>query len=522
MSAADDSLMPNMQQGGNFASTRIHGRLRRLLSVAVAAALIVAQDNAFAATDAERIAALEQRIAVLEAKLNAVLTAIPATPATPVDAESTRISELEQDLRVVQRKFEIKEEESAAALPNTPVITASEKGFALASRDAKFNLRLRGLLHADSRDYFDDETLSPNVDGFVLRRLRPSLEGTIAGIYDFRINPDFAGSRVVLQDAYIDARYYPWFKLRVGKFKTPFGIERLQSASDLRFVERGLPNNLVPNRDLGIQIHGDVLDGTLNYAIGLFNGVLDGGSSESSNDIENNTDKDIAARVFSQPFLNSENFYLRGLGVGISASYVDQRADAAAPLLPAYRSPGQLSVFNYRGGNNGSYSDGKRLRWSPQLQYYAGPWGVLAESVTVEQELSRVLSGSRRHDTLSQNAWQLALNYVLTGEDASYKEIKPKAPWAPGSEGWGAWELVARVGELDIDDDAFSGGIASFADPNVAISNERAWSLGVNWYLNRNVKWSFDYEQTAFENGASAGRDRADEKIAFSRMQLVF
>jgi len=45
---------------------------------------------------------------------------------------------------------------------------------------------------------------------------------------------------------------------------------------------------------------------------------------------------------------------------------------------------------------------------------------VLVQSVTVEQEPCRVLSGNRRHDTLSQNAWQLALNYVLIGEDASY------------------------------------------------------------------------------------------------------
>ncbi len=494
----------------------------RLLVLSLVIALLVGQDEVLAATDAERIAALEQRIAELESKLNAVLAAAPVVTTPPDQTDDGHVDVLEQALRVVQRKLEIKEEETLAALPNTPVVTASEKGFALASRDGKFNLRLRGLVHADTRDYLDDETLPGNVDGFLLRRVRPSIEGTIAGIYDFRINPDFVGSRTVLHDAYVDARFYNGFKVRVGKFKTPFGIERLQSASDLRFVERGLPNNLVPNRDLGIQLHGDVLGGTLNYAVGLFNGVLDGGSSEASNDAENNTDKDLAARLFAQPFFNSDNFYLRGLGLGVSATYVDQRADAAAPLLPAYRTPGQLSAFNYRTGATGTFADGERLRWSPQLQYYAGRWGVLAEFVNVDQDVSRIVAGTRRYDRLRHDAWQVAFNYVLTGEDASYKEIKPKAPWAPDSEGWGAWELVARVGELDIDDASFIGGNASFADPNIAISNERAWSVGVNWYLNRNIKWSFDYENTDFEGGASAGQDRADEKIAFSRVQLVF
>jgi len=499
------------------------GTAPRLLALVLAVSLGLATEEAAAASDAERVVALEQRVAELEAKLERVLAATPApaehTGATP-DAE--RFGALEQDLRVVQRKLEIKDEEAVAALPNTPVLTAGEKGFILASRDNRYNLRLRGQIHADARQFFDDESLPASTDGYLLRRVRPSIEGTLAGIYDFRFVPDFAGNRTVLQDAYIDARLHPAFKLRVGKFKTPFGIERLQSASDIRFVERGLPNNLVPNRDLGIQLHGDVLGGTLNYAVGVFNGVLDGGSSEANNDAENNHDKDVAARLFAQPFLNSENFYLRGLGLGVAATYVNQRADAAAPLLPAYRSPGQLSVFNYRTGANGTFADGKRLRWSPQLQYYAGPWGVLAEQVTVDQELSRIVAGAHRHDTVSQDAWQLALNYVITGEDASYKDIKPRNPYAPDTDGWGAWELVGRVGELDIDDDAFAGGAASFADPNVAISNERAWSLGLNWYLNRNIKWSIDYEHTDFDGGALAGRDRADEKIAFSRVQLVF
>lgn len=173
-------------------------------------------------------------------------------------------------------------------------------------------------------------------------------------------------------------------------------------------------------------------------------------------------------------------------------------------------------------GATDTSADGKRQRWSPQLQYYVGPWGVLAENVRVDQDVARVLAGTRHHDTLTHDAWQVALNAVLTGEDASCKDIKPKAPWAPGTDGWGAWELEARIGELDIDADTFSGGTASYADPNVAISNESAWSVGVNWYLNRNIKWSLDYEQTNFEGGAAAGKDRADEKTAFSRVQLVF
>jgi phosphate-selective porin OprO/OprP len=105
--------------------------------------------------------------------------------------------------------------------------------------------------------------------------------------------------------------------------------------------------------------------------------------------------------------------------------------------------------------------------------------------VRVEQEVSRDSSDGRRHDRLNHDAWQLALNYVLTGEDASYKGIKPNAPFAPGSGNWGAWELVARIGQLNIDNDAFSGGSDSFASPDSAISKATAWAPGADMGADR-------------------------------------
>src|SRR5690606_38300193 len=98
---------------------------------------------------------------------------------------------------------------------------------------------------------------------------------------------------------------------------------------------------------------GEVLSGTVGYAVGYFNGVTDGGSSENlpSPDVESDTAGDFAARVFFQPFINSSNFNLRGLGFGIGSTYVDVAGSSGTPTLPAYRSPGQQSIFSYRANN---------------------------------------------------------------------------------------------------------------------------------------------------------------------------
>ena len=136
-----------------------------------------------------------------------------------------------------------------------------------------------------------------------MRRVRPILEGTFYEKYGFRIVPDFAGGQTVLYDAYIDANFDPAARMRVGKFKPPVGLERLESAADLAFVERAFPTNLVPTRDIGGQLSGDLLGGTLYYAVGVFNGAVDGGLSDG----DNNDCKDFDARLFAHPFKNIEH-----------------------------------------------------------------------------------------------------------------------------------------------------------------------------------------------------------------------
>jgi phosphate-selective porin len=77
---------------------------------------------------------------------------------------------------------------------------------------------------------------------------------------------------------------------------------------------------------------------------------------------------------------------------------------------------------------------------------------------------------------------------------------------------------VARVGELNVDDDAFTKG---YADIKKSASSAENIGVGLNWYLTKNAKFSVDYEQTKFYGGAADG-DRPDEKIVFTRYQINY
>jgi len=78
-------------------------------------------------------------------------------------------------------------------------------------------------------------------------------------------------------------------------------------------------------------------------------------------------------------------------------------------------------------------------------------------------------------------------------------------------------EVATRYASLSADQEAFP----LFADPGKSARQAKAWSLGLNWYLNRNVKLVFAYEQTDFE-GAAPGVTFDTEKLFQQRFQLRF
>ena len=272
----------------------------------------------------------------------------------------------------------------------------------------------------------------------------------------------------------------------------------------------------------------------MNYSVGYFNGVSDGASSDSNTptpDAENDTKGDWAARVFFQPFVNSDNFALRNLGFGIAGTYVDSTGNTTTTLLPSYRTPGQQTFFSYRATTAAvrrprerTFADGERLRWTPQAYYSVGSFGVLGEYVNVSQDVTRATptAGVRSSDARSNGVARAARVVRRPARTSSSAASRPARCSRWRTARWGALELVARYHELDIDDDTFVGGTDSFANPDSAASKASAWGVGVNWYLNQNYKWSLNYDVTSFEGGAAGGADRPDEKALFTRFALQF
>jgi phosphate-selective porin OprO and OprP len=440
-----------------------------------------------------------------------VVAAAPDTAdtVTPPSLEA-RVEELDQKVRVLERLREIAADSAAAAAKDRQSATANAKdGFSIKSADGKYTLRLRGYVQADSRFYPSSEAVT-SVDNLLIRRARPILEGVVGRYFEFRIMPDFAGSTPTLFDAYWDGKFTPQLTVRAGKFKPPVGLERLQSATDVTFAERGLPTNLVPSRDVGLQLSGDISEGLLAYQVGVFNGVADlanGGDDLSSA-------KDFVGRLFIQPFKSGS---FRPLGFGFAASTGLERGSVTTSGLPSYRSPGQQTIFRYNSSTttpaNNVFADGKRVRLSPQAYYYSGSLGLLGEYVVSRNEVTKTGVTAE----LQHTAWQASGSFFLTGERNSFRSPMPKRPFDLKEGGFGAIELIGRYGVLSLDEASFP----TYATITSSVQEAKALGVGVNWHFTRAVKVGVNYERTTFTGGAATG-DREPENALIGRFQTSF
>lgn len=502
----------------------------RATALAAEAAKAQAATEALKKEHEAREEKLKGRIGELEGKVGS-LEAGRVLPEIAVTAENgPTLPELNQQIRILERKNELAAEAADAKTKEAPKLTVGQSGFSFASADTNFVFKLRGVVQLDSRTFFGDNDLLQGNDSFLLRRARPIIEGTVFRDFDFLFVPDFGGASVQIFDAYLNYKYRPELQLRAGKFKGPYGFEQLQADSTLNFNERSVASALVPIRSVGVQLWGETAGGCVNYAAGIFNNA---GDSRNSGTSDYSDDKEFAARIFLQPFKQSENVALQGIGFGAGGSYSQVKSNAlglpntTGGTLPGYATDGQQQFFAYNPVTGTVVADGTHWRLTPQASYLKGPFGFLGEYTISHQEVLNNTTLARA--ALDHIAWHISAQWVLTGEAASFTGITPERPFDFNAGRWGAWQLVARYGQLNIDDKTFG----SFANPLTSANSATAWSLGLNWWLNKNVRVLTSYSHTTFEGGGTFNVadsksipqgivTQKDEDVLFTRVQISF
>ena len=396
-------------------------------------------------------------------------------------------------------------------------------GFFLMSSGGDFFLRLPVLFQSDYRSFPGGQNgADPGVQPstFILQRVRPMAHVRVWRYFHALITPDFGNgvlnqsafqtqSVVQIPDGFGEWDYFSAFRIRMGKFKSPIGLEMLQGIQNLSFMERSLTRNLLPNRDLGAMVWGVFQHGALEYQVGIFNGAPNANFYQDTTATSSN--KTVEARAFTRPFWNHSLEWLRGFGAGIGMSVGDVGNQSG-------QEPMQTETLSYTFFSYGPQvqGDGERLRIAPQAAWYYKRFGLMGQFVRSTQHLH---VGTGPDVRTTHDAWSVQTSFFLTDETATYGHVEPRRPISPSKGQWGAWEMAVRYAQLNIDPDSFAFNLA---DPAVSALRAKSTTVGLNWYLNGNVRITGNFVHTDFTGGTPAYRAADHENGLMFRTQLVF
>ena len=362
--------------------------------------------------------------------------------------------------------------------------------------------KVGGLLQFDHYGYdkFWNEPGSESAEENEIRRSRFTLAGSSGKhwLYRFTVNIDHQDDGE--DKDWVDTGFFQYksgpMYAKVGKFKRPSLMEQRTSGNWTATIERSILNDLAGavvgkpkfgGVEVGFATKGDT---PMSGALGIYDNEID----------ENGGDEyAVGARLSMAPQFGDGAFMHAG------ASYY--RVDYSGR---PYRVRSWLGMREPQGGarpfatNDFATDDVEQL--GLELAYAAGPFSLQGEYMSVESDAATAASSD-----IDMSGYYVLAAYSLTGEPRGYKSSSGVFTGLKPASGMGAWELVARYEDADVDVKA-RGAEASV---------KRA-VLGVNWYPTRNVRMMLNYidaeakdcgpvgDGNAFKSCGHNGKDSGD------------
>jgi len=350
----------------------------------------------------------------------------------------------------------------------------------LETADGKNKLRIGGRIHWDNAFSSDDDYMT---DGDTFRRARLYVSGQIQERYDFKMQYDFAGGDADFKDVYFGIKGLPALgNLRVGQFKEPFSLEEHASSNDIPVIERANLNSLVPSRSAGLMIYNNYADQRITGAVGIFRGADDSYGNYKGDGYA------ATARLTGLPYKNDDGSQLLHLGVGYS-----HRDDDTA----SYKFSSDHSMAPSTKHKISDVDDTSLIGLEAALMLGS----FTLQSEWAEADIDAVAGGNL-------DGYYFQASYILTGETRSYDSLSGAFKGvSPGSKfldngGLGAWEATLRWSNLDYTELADGDEVDSF-------------TVGLNWYLNKNVRALFNFTDVDLDNGE-------DGSVVGTRFQFAF
>lgn len=446
---------------------------------------------------------LNERLIRMETRLNDLERAKPAGFVPPQENLDTRVEQLERNVEEIKKSTPPAEGSEDWEKMRKAVDLFSESntmrpywkdGLRLDSLDGSFKLKIGGRVQVDWAFFGVDDDIEDALgeqfeDGVEFRRARINMSGDIYDNIEFRAEYDFAGGEARFTDVYMGIKNVPVVgNVRIGHFFEPFILNEITSDNYHTFMEIGLVSAFAPGRNTGIMVFDAPLDERMTWAVGFFRDTDNFGNGSGGRNYHATT------RLTGLPWYADEGAQLVHLGIG----YTHQNYEDDTVRFRARPESNQAPRFVDTADFSAEYGDIIDAQGAVVL----GPFSMQSEYVQAWID-SRTMSDP---DFWS---WYAQASYILTGEHRRYNRkygvfegVTPQANFGKDG-GWGAWELAARYSHLDLNDGWVRGGLL------------RDFTLGLNWYLNPNMRMMLNYILADAE-------DRGDANVVQMRFQLHY
>jgi phosphate-selective porin OprO/OprP len=383
-------------------------------------------------------------------------------------------------------------------------------GLEFTTKNKEFRVHIGGRTQFDTAWFHADENVQDNInkpyeDGADFRRARLRIDGTMFYTMDWAAEYDFVNSFEVddrvhtvtaLTDLWWTFREVPCFgNVRIGNQKPPIGFEHLVSSRFLPFMERsynqdafygGVYNGFQP----GISFFDSYGDDAGLWHVGVFK-PTDNVFASAAND----GDYSFVGRLTRLAWYDCEGARLLHIG-GSAMAHTTVEGEVIYRTRDAIRAG--LSADWPVPASTGRLAGDEILWLNGELAGVYGPWTFQSEYLVSNLDDAAAIVGNVVQPSVgnvSYHGGYAQVLYFLTGEHDNYNKttgvfdrVIPHdnfyfRNYAVAS-GPGAWQIGARYNFLDLNDKTLDGGILH----NV--------TCGLNWFLNPNLKFQFDYFAT--------------------------
>jgi phosphate-selective porin OprO/OprP len=446
------------------------------------------------------------------------VSSTPQGSATPADGSAKPAPAAEGDKKKDASGPESGDGAPAAEAPakkgRIPLEASWDNGLRFQSADDQFRLHVGGAAQIDTVWLIGPQSVfaapgggsngAGNAQATLLRRAILQADGDIFGQFDYIVQYDFANasndnsglqppsfgnlsSSPAPHNIWMQIREVPYLgNVRFGSQSKPIGMTNNTSSSFLPFMER--PDN----RDA---FYGPFDNG---FALGLASwnwseseritwryGIYQPATNVFGVALNKYT---LGARVTALPWYEDEGERLIHVGLGYWGGELveDKLRDRARPLLrnaPGFAVPVLVDT--------GEVPGSKQFTFGPEFAMVLGSLTVQAEYAAQFLTDAIAPDGQNQGTVFFHGGYVEAL-YFLTGEhqdyvrrDGVFGRVIPRNDyhWKKDDESHacGAWQVGVRFSYLDLDDKAIQGG------------RVYDWTVGLNWYLNPNMKVQLNY-----------------------------